>query len=256
MSDHTVMVTTTRPRTTALGWGALVATCLVLAACSDDDSAPATLPPLVTSTTTTTVRPSATTTVRTTTTPPPRPTTTPASSTTTSPAVTSSPTSAPARAYAPVPGPTLPEVTTAIDPGWLQADGRTLGRVADGAYWAEVTGTGTGPRQFVELRLIQAFFDDACTARFGTGDDACNNDYGILEQPSGLFPAFVDTPYVTVVDEATKESYAVGGAELYSLAAGRAPGSGAPRDFLYVPFPFLVTVEGGAVVRLEQVWVP
>ncbi len=49
-------------------------------------------------------------------------------------------------------------------------------------------------------------------------------------------------------------SYAVSAAELLRLLGGGAPGHGAPPTYHYIPFPYLLTVQDGAPVRLEQLW--
>lgn len=236
-------------RTTAIA----ISMALTVVACSDDTATPPTLAPLGPGPTA--AAPTTTITTTSTTTSGASPTTTTAVTT----AVTIGPStsSVPAAGlYTPVAGPRPPDATTAIDPRWIEANGETLAGIADGVYWGTPEGVGTSSKQFVDLHLVQAFFDEACTARFGTGDDACNNDYGIVESPAGSFPAFVDARYVSVVDEATKQNYLVDGPELFALVSGRAPAATAPTDFFFVPFPFLVTVKDGTVISLEQVWVP
>jgi hypothetical protein len=52
------------------------------------------------------------------------------------------------------------------------------------------------------------------------------------------------------------KSYTVSGAELVRLMSGGAPATGAPPTYRYVPFPLLVTVQGGAPTRVEQLWSP
>jgi hypothetical protein len=224
------------------------------AGCSDSGSSSTTLAPIGPTTTTG----ASTTTIVTTTTA--RTSTTVAATTTSAGATTTAATPTTAgggSTYESVAGPNLPSVTTAIDPSWIDANGETLDRVADGSYWATADGTATAPRASITLHLEQAFFHDACIQQFGSGDDACDNDYGLLEQPSGSYPAYVaDAEYVTVVDEQTKQSYLIDSTELFALVNGQAPSSPAPAPFFYVPFPFLVAIRNGAVISLEQVWVP
>ena len=141
----------------------------------------------------------------------------------------------------------------------MQPDG-TLSGVADGTYWAVASGTGDAPQKYVDMRFVQAFFGEACRTQFGDSDDACRNDYGTLETPTGTMRLFVGTAAVTVADPSTQASYSIDVGELHRLLAPTSepstPGAGAPEGFIFVPFAFLVRVAGGQIVTAEQVWTP
>ncbi len=161
----------------------------------------------------------------------------------------------PPEPYSFVPVPAVPDRTAAIDPAWVEDNGETLGtEVADGRYWATATGVGEGERPFVSFDLSQALFGPTCTAVLGP--DGCANDYGVVAEPHGELPAFVaDLATVTVVDE-RQRNYAIDGTELRRLVAGQPPSAAAPAGYAFVAFPFLVTVDGGRIVKAEQIWVP
>ncbi len=169
------------------------------------------------------------------------------------------PTTAPAALYRVVEPPTL-RTTDPIDPSWLEDNGETLGTdIADGVYWGVLVGPfeGAGGRG-ISFDLYQVFVGDDCTARFGTGDDFCLNDYEVLPEPHGEFPAYVDAlQYVSVADVVDNSvSYLIDGAELYRMADGRPPSAGAPEYWALAPFPYQVTVRDSTVISLEQVWLP
>ena len=62
--------------------------------------------------------------------------------------------------------------------------------------------------------------------------------------------------FISVADAATQQSYQISGAELNELLLGGEPPAGAPADYLYSGFGYLVTYEGGEITRLEQWWTP
>lgn len=161
----------------------------------------------------------------------------------------------PVRPYSFVPVPAVPDRTQAIDPTWLEGSGETLGTdVTDGRYWATVAGWGEGEGAFVSFDLVQALFGPRCVQELGA--DACPNDIGVVAEPHGEYPAFVDgLRTVSVVDE-RQVNYAIDGSELLRLVRGEPAGEGAPAGYAFVPYPFLLTVESGRVVKAEQIWVP
>ena len=148
--------------------------------------------------------------------------------------------------------------TDPIDPAWLEESGETLGTdVADGVYWAKLVGPleGVGGRG-LSLDFSQAFFGEACYEQFGSGDDACMNDYDVLSDPHGEFPAWIDQLQYVTVTNLPGVSYLIDGEELFALASGEPPSAGAPDGWVLTALPYLATVSGGAVVSLDQVWLP
>jgi hypothetical protein len=155
-----------------------------------------------------------------------------------------------------VPGPAVPDATHPIDAAWVDPATQELLSVDDGTYWATVVGQGTGDggARFISFRFAQAFFGDACTAKFG--NDACDNDLGTLETPSGTMPLFLGASRISVADPSTQQSYAVSGDVLFELLADPTAAVGAPPGYLYAPFAYLLQVQGGQIVVAEQVWTP
>lgn len=250
----------------------MLASLVGVGACSSSDSSASTAtaessatitavtsPPVGSTTTTvapsTTAAPPKTTVARTTSEPPPPAPTTVAPLETVPPTILP----APRALYTPAPPPATPNATDAIDPASVQADG-SLSGVADGTYWGVASGTGDTPQKYVDLRFVQAFFGEACSAQFGGSADACRNDYGTLETPTGTVRLFVGAAAVTVADPSTQASYAIDVAELQRLLASplgtATPHVGAPEGYIFVPFAFLVRVAGGQIVTAEQVWTP
>lgn len=150
--------------------------------------------------------------------------------------------------YIPVAPPVVPGSTMKIS---------TDDRRADGLYFAWVTGGSQLPARTIVFELVQLFRGAECVAYFGvTADDACAGDYGIETVPTVPVEVVPGNQFITVVDAATQQSYRVSGAELYELILGGVPSAGAPADYLYSGFGFLVTYEGGQITRLEQWWTP
>lgn len=161
----------------------------------------------------------------------------------------------PVRPYSFVPVPAVPDRTAPVDAAWVGADGRIdAALVADGRYWATVSGWDDGERPFVSFDVGQALFGPRCVEVLG--EDECMNDMGVVTEPTGELAADVGRMRtVSVVDE-RQRNYAIDGAELLRLVRGDPRGDAAPEDYVFVPFPFLLTVEGGVVVKAEQIWVP
>ena len=148
--------------------------------------------------------------------------------------------------YDRVPVPAVPDRTEAIDPAVTSGG-------ADGQYWAELTDGSAAAPGLLTFRLTQAFFAATCFEELG--EDDCPNDYGTLDEPHRVVDVSVaDLAIVTVVAE-NQQNYAVTADELAVLvSAGSSAAS--PEDYLYVPFPFLLTMRDGKVIEAHQVWVP
>lgn len=151
----------------------------------------------------------------------------------------------------------VPQQTNAIDPAWVESSGETLGtNVAAGDYWGTVGGVGVGAEPFIEFDLSQAFFGEACIEEFGDDPDACVNDIGVKSDPHGLLPAFESTLQVVTVVGIDQRNFAINAAELIALVSGEQPAAEAPDDYQFAPFPFVVTVSGGAITAVRQIWTP
>ena len=177
-------------------------------------------------------------------------TTVPASSTTstTGPTTTSVPTTtvAPLVLYRRVDPPTVA--------GDQTDDFSTDGPLRDGSYWVLYNGSD-GATPFVTLYV--AYFGDACVAAAAEFGDECLNDVFVRPDPTRdvLDVPFADDVTITVADVRSGDSYLVDGAELV-LASTGTPAASAPDGFQYTPFPYVMTVTDGEIVRFEQVWTP
>ncbi len=227
---------------------------VVVTACGSDTGTPGgnTTPPTASTNTLapeeTTTMPStaAPTTVETTTKPTTEPATTPTDLATT-------PTTEAPEAlveFTPVDSPTVPSQTQAVQLSDTRPDGVYYATVSEGA-------NPPPPEGSVVFEIVQLFIGDACVAHFGADDeDACVNDYGVETDPTATLELPLGDQHITVVDAATQQSYAVSGAELYRLILGETPADGAPPDYVYSGFGYLVTFENGTVTALEQWWTP
>ena len=123
--------------------------------------------------------------------------------------------------------------------------------LTDGQYWATATGVDGAAVQFV---LTQAFFGPACEEELGA--DACDGEMGVVDDPSREIGVTMDgVSPITVVNE-QRENFAVPGDEFVRLVAGEAPSADAPEGFAYQRYPFLVSVRGGNVTAVQQIWMP
>lgn len=157
--------------------------------------------------------------------------------------------------YAKRPPPAVPSRTAAIDPSWVEPGGTIGTTIADGRYWGTIDGLGEGADgRFVSLLLTQAFFAGACVEQFGQAE--CGDDYGVLDSPTGGFPAFiVDLTEVSVVS-ADRQNYGVSAEQFNELLLGNASPD-APAAFRFDPdYPVLVAVADGRATELNQIWVP
>jgi hypothetical protein len=245
----------------------LIALGVVAAACGSDTGTAGgnTTPPTAS---TNTLAPEETTTIpstaapptaETTTPPTTEPATTPTAPVTTEPATTEvaatqyatiPPTTEALVEFTPVESPTVPAQTRAV-----QLDNTR----PDGVYYATVSEGGDPPpaEGSVVFEIVQLFIGDACVAHFGTDDeDACVSDYGVETDPTAALELPLGDQHITVVDAATQQSYAVSGTELYQLILGDMPADGAPPDYVYSGFGYLVTFKNGTVTALEQWWTP
>jgi hypothetical protein len=174
--------------------------------------------------------------------------TTPPTLAPTTPAPTSPP-PAPAGEYAPAPSPAYP---TRSAPPPAGTD------LPDGAYYVVVEGANAGPPPALDVTIYQLLTGPDAIAAAQADGQGLDSDVYVRPDPAAarhleLTPALA----VSVAQPDRPEvSYAVSGAELARLVAGAPPAPGAPGTYRYVPFPFLVTVQGGVPVSVEQLWSP
>lgn len=146
---------------------------------------------------------------------------------------------------APVPG--VPDRTAVVDPAMSEF-------TSGGEYWADLIGGRDTTKPTFVFLLTQAFFADACVDELGV--DKCPNDFGTLDEPNvNIDVLLADIGSVTVVAD-NQQNFAVTPQELFILADGQPPSEDAPEGFAYVPFPFLLTVRDGKIVKANQIWLP
>jgi hypothetical protein len=151
--------------------------------------------------------------------------------------------------YDHAPVPVVPDRTAAIGADWV-ASGKGLGGLTDGQYWAETAKAKDGSLVF---ELSQALFGPACEAVNGAAQ--CRDGYAAVPDPHAPIMAGVSSIAIVSVVADDRQNYAVTGAELLHVVGGGAPTPPAPSSYRYSPFPFLLTVQHGAVVDAHQIWV-
>lgn len=168
--------------------------------------------------------------------------------------------------WTPVDPPQLPAITAEVPAGAVQ-NGRISGNLPDGFYWGVPINVFDEEERGISFDIRQAFFGDACRQRFGSGDDLCNNDYGVTPQSGQqLYPSFLsDLLFVSmaVLEGAGTENTAVVPASFWSLMNAGLPttvaipsDSNDQKSALLVNSPFLLTIVDGAIIAAEGVWVP
>ena len=149
--------------------------------------------------------------------------------------------------YDPAPVPGVPDRTAVVDPAMT-----TL--APDGEYWADLVGGTNGDIPTITFLLTQALFADACDEVLGVA--GCTNGYGVIDVPHAtVIVTRADIGSVTVVAK-SRQNFAVTPKELYILAGGEPPSDAAPDGYMYVPFPFLLSVRDGKIVEARQIWLP
>lgn len=125
------------------------------------------------------------------------------------------------------------------------------GPLPDGDYWATeiITVDGGG----LAAQIARALFDPTCTTELGA--EACADGYAVIDAPVtelAIDPS--ELVAVSVVDD-DRRNFAIDGEELLALVSGAAPTAGAPDDYIFTAYPFLVAIRGGRVVEARQIWV-
>lgn len=128
------------------------------------------------------------------------------------------------------------------------------GILANGVYWVEYLG---GETITPSIEVHQAFFGAECVSQAAAAGDECLNDIYVPNDPSREIDdlPFTNGVYLTVTDSSTQKSYWITPDELRSVRAA-SPSDPAPAGFSFVPFPWRMTVQGGQILKFEQVWVP
>jgi hypothetical protein len=151
--------------------------------------------------------------------------------------------------YDHAPVPPVPDRTTPIDGGWATS-GKGLAGLADGQYWSEKVMDRNGALQF---ELSQALFGSACEAVAAA--EQCVDGYVPVRDPSGTVVVPAASLTTVTVAGGDRQNFAITGAELLVLVNNGEPDPLAPDSYVYMHFPFLLTVTGGTVTEARQVWV-
>jgi len=123
-----------------------------------------------------------------------------------------------------------------------------------GTYWASVASV-SGDDAIV-FRIGRARFGKACDlwAEQNLLEDGCLNDYAVETYPEA-YAALSDRAQVSVADPTGPgRNLAVDATTLHRLVRGEDVRT--PEGYAWVPFPFVVVVDGGIVVDARQLWVP
>lgn len=128
------------------------------------------------------------------------------------------------------------------------------GAIVDGFYWANLVG-GTAVAPYVTV--MQAFFGEECPVAAAEDGEECYGDVYVRATPTLDVDdvPFAADALITVVDPNVMQNYRIDAAELDVLRTQGASDA-APEGFLFVPFPWLMAVQGGEIVAFQQLWVP
>jgi hypothetical protein len=128
------------------------------------------------------------------------------------------------------------------------------GELLDGAYWVDLNASTA---QAPDVTVSQAFFGAECEEVAVQMGDECLNDVYVLSAPNRIIDDLLFAPdaIISVSNPNTQASFGITPEELLTLPTG-SPSAGAPADYLYVPFGWLMTVVDGFITRFEQVWTP
>ena len=128
------------------------------------------------------------------------------------------------------------------------------GVLGDGVYWVQYNG---GETFTPDITVYQAYFGQECEDMATAAGDECLNGIYTPDSPGRDIAdlPFADDVFLTVAAEDTQLSYWITPDELRTIRASSPSVDNAPGG-VFVPFPFLMTVQGGQIVKFEQVWVP
>lgn len=171
------------------------------------------------------------------------------------PPATAPPASAPPATAPPAPGLSLyDEVSPPGLPSGHTDPFVSSGTLSNGVYWVDYLG---GETMTPSIEVRQAFFGNECVTQAAAAGDECLNDIFVLADPSREIDnlPFSNDVNLTVSDPNTQKSYWITPDELRSVRAS-SPSDPAPAGFSFASFPWKMTVQGGQIVKFEQVWVP
>jgi hypothetical protein len=146
------------------------------------------------------------------------------------------------------------EVSRPNVPGTRTDPFTSSGVLGNGVYWVQYLG---GETMTPSIELREAYFGAECETQAALVGEECNNDIFIKEDPRREIDdlPFADDVFLTVADVGTQRSYWITPDELRTVRASSPSVDDAP-DGVYASFPYLMTVQGGQIVKFEQLWVP
>ena len=179
----------------------------------------------------------------------PTPTAPPATTPATAPPDTPAPTTPPPVGYSLYDQVDLPNVPTGHTDPFAAS-----GVLGDGVYWVQYNG---GETFTPDITVYQAFFGQECIDMATAAGEECLNDIYVPDPPSRDIAdlPFADDVFLTVAAFDTQLSYWITPDELRTIRAGSPTVDTAPSG-VFASFPFLMTVQGGHIVKFEQVWTP
>ncbi|MCE9621161.1 MAG: hypothetical protein K8R99_02325 [Actinomycetia bacterium] len=180
--------------------------------------------------------------------------------TTPPPAATNPPATNPPETQPPATNPPAPtrnlydQVESPNVPGGHTDPFASSGVLGNGVYWVQYNG---GETFTPDITVYQAFFGQECIDQATAAGDECLNDIFVLDSPSRDIAdlPFADGVHLTIAASDTQLSYWITPDELRTIRASSPSVDNAP-DGVFVPFPFLMTVENGKITKFEQVWTP
>jgi hypothetical protein len=130
----------------------------------------------------------------------------------------------------------------------------------NGTYYAVVTGPSTSGQSgaSVTASIYEVLTGGPAISAAAADGAGLDSDVYVRPKPVAVRQIALTSQLLISVAQPDKPdlSYAVAPAELVRLLRGGPPGPGAPVTYHYIPFPYLITVAGGAPTRLEQLWSP
>jgi hypothetical protein len=168
--------------------------------------------------------------------------------TTPAPAPSAAAPAATAGEYTAAPPPALPEHSAPPPSG---------DSFPDGTYYGVVKSSSADPSPNLTLTIYEMLSGPAAIAAAAADGVGLDSDFYV--RPTSSADRRIELGQTVAISVAQPDdpakSFSVSGAELVRLQQGGPP-AGAPPTYRYVPFPFLVTVVGGAPTRVEQLWSP
>ena len=181
---------------------------------------------------------------------------------TTAPSTTAAPSSAPTTTFpptTPAPGTAAGEYQPTAAPTFPASAALPTGDgLPDGPYYAVVDGVAADAAPRLRLTIYELLTGPEAIAAAQADGVGLDSDLYVRPQPAVAREIVLGPEIALSVARPDRPgvSYTVSAAELVRLVSTGAPSTGAPDGYRYLPFPYLITVAGGAPTRLEQLWSP